>query len=153
MKEQRTSWHNTCCNRWSNSKLLRKQNNNFKSKNGIQCKKHLKRRSTESAASCCIFFLEKHARQMEAEMQDEATHAKFPPKDFIASNARYHFRCLTSYRDKYYASANEIKRMKRDVHYNKAKSSAYKFNSDLLYKIYVKVLHILKLKHYKNSAS
>ena len=43
--------------------------------------------------------------------------------------------------------------MKRDVHYNKEKSSAYKFNSDLLYKIYVKLLHILKLKNYKNSAS
>ena len=136
MINNRASWHHSCSNRWTASKLeTAKAQSEKQRKHPLE--KPPKRKSTEKAVCLCLFCgksdnltsfqtfaAEITLRRMAAEIGDESLQAKFPGKDFITARTMYHFNCLNSYKDCYFQT--RVKKKPKDTKCKDAKDAAYK---------------------------
>lgn len=110
-------WHKTCHQQFNNDKLQRQAKKRKKDSEGDCSQRRKSNRHVPElpTASCCIFCTastgtlisyatkcaEKSLREMATSMEDTEILARISSGDLVALEAKYHFTCLTTYRNKY----------------------------------------------------
>ena len=135
----RASWHHSCHQKFTQSRLNRARKKKRKSNEGAISIKHSKRQSLESKSESCILctcvtpekmheYSTKEAdlnlRTMAIELDDTELLGRISGGDCVAIEAKYHFFCLTDYRNRYRSSVREKNRV-IDTDYERAKARAF----------------------------
>ena len=135
--ENQATWHHSCINRWSNSKLEIAKQRAKTDRSSIESRQS-KRKCAEKPHTCLFcnlpnqlipyetFSAEFKTRRMIAEMNDNDIRERLPNLDFIAAETKYHFSCLTSYRNKYrHFMEHRNNPNEGSIHYQQCKAAAY----------------------------
>ena len=134
----RASWHNSCTSRWSNTKLDNAKRQYENQKQNAAAPRISKRRPVANVLESCLFCglphdglipfetfnAEYKTRRMVAEMHDDVVQDRFPNRDVAAAEMKYHFECLTSYRNQY-RSYLHSRKDDATIHYQQCKMAAH----------------------------
>ena len=137
--EKKAKWHHSCYQKFINSRLQRAKDRKRKpgaNDDNVRCSK---RQSIETNMALCIFCGEKNQeelhdystenaelslRTMASDMNDDDLLTKLSGGDFVAIEAKYHFPCITKYRNRYRSYLPE-KNKNTDFRYEQAKARAF----------------------------
>ena len=139
LSNQRASWHHSCHQKFVQSRLDRARDKKRKLDEGAASIRRSKRQSLESKPESCIICAsvtsekmheystkktELNLRTMAIELDDTDLLGRISGGDCVAIEARYHFSCLTDYRNRYRSSVRE-KTREIDTDYERAKARAF----------------------------
>ena len=135
----KAKWHHSCHQKFTASRLQQAKDRKRKQdedEGNLRC---LKRQSLEANMPLCIFCGEQNSeklheyatrnaevflRAMASEMDDNEMLMKLSSGDLVPIEAKYHFSCLTKYRNRYRSYLHD-KNKTTDERYEQAKARAF----------------------------
>ena len=137
--DEKAKWHRSCHQKFTASRLQQAKDRKRKQdedEGNLRC---LKRQSLEANMPLCIFCGKQNSeklhyyatrnaevflRTMASEMGHNEMFAKLSSGDLVATEAKYHFSCLTKYRNQYRSYLRE-KNKTTDERYEQAKARTF----------------------------
>ena len=137
--EKKAKWHHSCHQKFTNSRLQRAKDRKRKQDGNDDNVRRSKCQSIETNMALCILCGEKNQEElhdystenaepslhtMASDMNDHDLLTKLSGGDFVAIEAKYHFPCITKYRNRYCSYLRE-KNNNTDFRYEQAKARAF----------------------------